>query len=438
MSPRGFDALLSVFGGDRVQHQTTTSLFALALRRTRESAGASLSALARKAGYHPSTLSKIENGQRDASRDLAEDLDTALKAQGALLKVWHAARSTTDTDVSLIWVLIPTSEGVSPMALSRRDLVAAILAAAGGAAMAAPPSALATTTNPSPETILGMRRLLEEFWRLGRITDPATLIPSLTGQISTIGTFAPNATGSVRTDLFGLGARFAEYLAYMFEEIDDRSAARYWIDRGEQMARAAADVEMAAYMWVRRSRVLASDRSTAEAIAAAQRARSASVGPSLRTVSLLREAEGLAQRGEDTRAHRALDAAAEFHIVADPAEGTWCSRTVPGVVEVVRARVLVDLGRPGDAAEVLDGQLPMIPATSRRQRMRYGLLLALARSREGEHEEAIRLTRVALDEGMGVRSAEARALAVELRESLAWSDASGARALRRDLAALPG
>lgn len=324
------------------------------------------------------------------------------------------------------------------MALSRRDLVAAILAAAGGAAMAAPPSALATTTNPSPETILGMRRLLEEFWRLGRITDPATLIPSLTGQISTIGTFAPNATGSVRTDLFGLGARFAEYLAYMFEEIDDRSAARYWIDRGEQMARAAADVEMAAYMWVRRSRVLASDRSTAEAIAAAQRARSASVGPSLRTVSLLREAEGLAQRGEDTRAHRALDAAAEFHIVADPAEGTWCSRTVPGVVEVVRARVLVDLGRPGDAAEVLDGQLPMIPATSRRQRMRYGLLLALARSREGEHEEAIRLTRVALDEGMGVRSAEARALAVELRESLAWSDASGARALRRDLAALPG
>ncbi|APU17547.1 MULTISPECIES: helix-turn-helix domain-containing protein [Actinoalloteichus] len=416
-------------------HHIAADPFGVVLRQTRQSAKISVTALAKRTGYHPSTLSKVETGHRRASRELAEDLDTALDARGTLIELWHTARQTTDTDVSLVWVLVPTTEGVTPMALSRRDLITAILAAAGGATAGSTTPAHAATGNPSPETITGLRSVLEEFWRLGRITDPAVLISGLSGQVSTIGTLTPIASGSVRSDLLALGARYAEYLAYMLEEVDDHASAEHWISQGERMAEAGGDVEMAAYMWVRRSRVFASTGDPAGAVEAAVKARHSRVGPSLRTASYLREAEGHARRGERTQAHRSLEAADEWHARDDDAPGNWCSRTVPGVVEVVRARVLFDLDEPRSAAEILAVELPAIPASSKRQRLRYGLLLALARSRHGEQGEAVAVARQSLGEAAGCRSAEARGLAVELRRSLAWSDAPGARTLRRDLTA---
>jgi peptide deformylase len=63
--------------------------FVAELKRWRDVRGVSQSALAKKVGYTPSYISKVENGQQRASVTFAEHADAILRAGGALRRAHH-------------------------------------------------------------------------------------------------------------------------------------------------------------------------------------------------------------------------------------------------------------------------------------------------------------------------------------------------------------
>ena len=61
------------------------------LKRWRDVRGVSQTVLAKRVGYTPSYISKVEGGQLKASKDFAENADRELNAGGALLRAYREA-----------------------------------------------------------------------------------------------------------------------------------------------------------------------------------------------------------------------------------------------------------------------------------------------------------------------------------------------------------
>ncbi|MCX4905320.1 helix-turn-helix domain-containing protein [Streptomyces sp. NBC_00878] len=70
--------------GNAMHEETGPEDFGAAMRRIRDANGVSLSRLAKLTAYSKSHLSNVENGRKRPHRDLADVLDTALNAGGAL------------------------------------------------------------------------------------------------------------------------------------------------------------------------------------------------------------------------------------------------------------------------------------------------------------------------------------------------------------------
>jgi hypothetical protein len=119
---------------------------------------------------------------------------------------------------------------------------------------------------------------------------------------------------------------------------------------------------------------------------------------------------------------RALDRAASHLQVAstersdDPVIGT---SNVPDPVAVVTGWCLYDLGRPKDAAAVLDHQIEQIPVTAVRARVRFGIRQALAHAAAGDVDHACALAQLMMGPVATIGSAtiltDVRRLATTLR-----------------------
>jgi ATP/maltotriose-dependent transcriptional regulator MalT len=111
--------------------------------------------------------------------------------------------------------------------------------------------------------------------------------------------------------------------------------------------------------------------------------------------------------------------------------------SVPDDLSLVRGWSLFDLGRPGEAAEVLDRQLAMIPPAARRARARFGVRRALAHAQDGEVEQACEAARDVLPDVALVDSATIRLDLVELVRTLnRWHSHRTVRELQIELTPL--
>ncbi len=103
-------------------------------------------------------------------------------------------------------------------------------------------------------------------------------------------------------------------------------------------------------------------------------------------------------------------------------------------VAVATGWCLYDLGRPAEAAVVLERELARIPGSAVRARTRFGVRLCLAYAASGELERACRLTRPLLGQVAELGSAtvrtDLRRLAILVRR---WHSHPEVRALEPDL-----
>lgn len=365
-------------------------LFGEELRRKRLTTGLSLAQLALIVHYSKAQLSKVERGINTPSRDLARLCDAALEANGELVSLARPERS------------------------SRRQLLAA-------GALAAPAICLGSGAVSSNGGHADLTRIfsgqLDHFRKLGQATDPAILVPVLSGQLTVIQKVVAHANHRTSQPLLIIASRYAEYTGWLVQETGTDLGALRWTRLAIDLANAAGDSHFAAYGLVRHALMTMYRGDAGQTTQLAERAQASALPPRIRGLAAAREAQGHAIAGDYNSTMHALDRASALLSIATPDAGQPVIGTANLVdpAEMVRGWCLYDLGRPRDAARIINRQLATIPEGATRAQARYGVRRALAHAAAGDIDHACRLTGGLLDDLMRIRSAtistDVRALA---------------------------
>lgn len=393
------------------------SEFGEELRRLRLRAGLSLTALSGAVHYSKAQLSKVERGLKAPSRDLVRLCDAALGAEGALVALSartdrpaHAMPEPDDAAESgrieeEEWIMHLSPDGANRFGtVGRREAMSAGVTSlmswrAGGA------------STPAAASGTGMleasRSLFTHYRKLGQTVSPGLLVPSLIAQTHTLRELSTHTDSIMRRHLLALGSRYAEYVGWLVQETGDEGAALWWTQRAVDLAAAGGDRTLAGYALVRRALVTLYRDDAEQTVALARRAQNGSLPPRIRGLAAQREAQGHALAGDRSACLHALDRArtllARQETGSDePVIGTM---HLPDPVSMVTGWCLVDLGRPAEAGEVLDGQLALVGVEAVRTQVRYGVRRALAYASAGEIDHACALTEPLLDSVAAVRSA---------------------------------
>ncbi|MEU6173983.1 helix-turn-helix transcriptional regulator [Streptantibioticus parmotrematis] len=356
--------------------------FGSELRSLRQKAGYSLTRFAGAIRYHKSYISKLERGQARPSLDLARRCDALLRTSGRLERLVEQGSS------------YGSSEGDGSWPKMKRR---AVLLSGAGTLVTAGLSDHARTTHlesAAPAVDL-FREELRHMRQLGQCTAPTVLLPLLAAQTRTITTLAAGCGAMTRTGLLVLAARFAEYAGWMAQEAGETRAADSWLAEAVDLAEAGGDHHLAAYAYVRRGLVTLYDGNAVQTVALAGTARRPGLPDRIRGLAAQREAQGHGLAGDERACLHALDQARELLVSAENGDsGSGSDEPVLGTSNIADPAsmttgwCLYDLGRPVKAAEALDRQCPLIPATAVRCRARYGMRRALAHAAAGEIDHA--------------------------------------------------
>jgi tetratricopeptide (TPR) repeat protein len=418
--------------------------FGVRLRVLRTARGWSLSEFARRLYYSKGHVSRIETGAQTPSMEFVRRCDAELDAKGSLIAMMTteassgAATVQHDHEDEEVWLMTMTPGGGSSFTpLGRREVLV------GGAVILAGLGLTAITPPSSPnvdEQLRHHRRLHDAARGLGQVAPPTTVLPMLVGQAQALRSLAKGAHGPAATDVALLTARTAEFAGWMAQEAGDAAAAAWWTDKAVEVATAVGDPQTAGYAMVRQALVTLYQNDGAATVELARRAQAQrSLSPRVLGLAAQREAQGHALTGDYDECMRALDSAARQFSAArseERGEPTIGTSHVPDPVAVVTGWCLYDLGRPAEAAEVLDRAIRDIPATAIRARTRFGARQALAHAASGELDRSCDLAQEILGNTSMVGSATIRAdvrrLATTLRR---WNSHSSVRALEPALTA---
>jgi hypothetical protein len=356
--------------------------------------------MAGRVHYSKSHLSKVETGAKLPSADLARRCDAALHADGALVELVtvpaRPTRGADDASMSEEMILGLRSDGRSWVgAVDRREFLAA-----GAATM------VTWMLDPAPApgqhgaaAVEPFQLMFRELRRLGQSASPSTVVPIVVAAMHALQSMASAAAPVRRSAFLTMAAHFATYAGWMAQESGDPRAATLWTDRAAHLAAAADDAELVAYSYVRRALVALNEHDAVEAIALAERAQATTDSPRVRGLAAQREAQGHAIAGDYRSCRIALDRAAVLLDRArthgtGPVIGT---STVDDLAAITEGWCLYDLGRCGEAAEILEREVDRIPLAARRTRARYGARLALALANMHEVERACATVEPVLD-----------------------------------------
>ncbi|WP_233574207.1 helix-turn-helix domain-containing protein [Amycolatopsis panacis] len=368
--------------------------FGIELRRWRTRAGISLADFAAAVHYSKGHLSKIENGLKHAQPEFARRCDAELDAGGRLAALAGATearpRPVEVADDGEAWMMNLTGDGAGwfrPM--GRREALA--LGAAAGFSMGVP----ARVRSVEGTAAVAFRRQFDQIRKLGQTASPGVVLPTLVAQTHTVRALTGQAGADESGQLFRLASRFAEFAGWMTQEAGDERGALWWTDRAVEMAASGGDRHFASYALTRRALISLYRDDAAEAIGLAQQAQRGAVPARILGFAAQHEAQGHALAGDYDTCMRALDRARPL-LIAPAEEGEWSSPVLgttnlddPAAMAV--GWCLLDLGRPREAAVVLDRQLESVPGDALRTRARYGARRALAYAQLNEIEQACAL-----------------------------------------------
>jgi DNA-binding XRE family transcriptional regulator len=393
--------------------------FGVELRRRRAAAGVSLGQLAGLIHYSKGYLSKIETGEKPPTRDLARRCDAALEAGGQLAGLVSAGPARAPTRPTRPTLPQPTLSGPVETAdpagsgpPEPAEVWAFGLDPDGGLQFrpgsprgSGQPGLPLLSIGLSPPAVRddgGRSAALELFdglfdqYRLfGHQASPALVLPALAVHTHVLRTLAGQAEDpQLHRRLLLLAARYAEYTGWMAQEAGNEQAAMWWTDTAVRLAVAGGYRELAWFIRCFRGADIALYRD--DAAQTIHLARQAQVGPGvaagIRALAMEREAQGHALAGDYDACLSTLDRAAELPSVNDsghrPAFGTT---SLSDPIAVITAWSLHDLGRPARAAEILDREVPRIPAVAVRSCARYGVRQALAHCAAGDVDRACEL-----------------------------------------------
>ncbi|MFS8095660.1 helix-turn-helix domain-containing protein [Lentzea alba] len=379
------------------------------LRQHRIAAGLSMGQLAKLIHYSKGYLSKIENDLKPPTPTVARLCDGVLDVGGRLVEA-AAHRGP---------------------ALGRRQvLVAGTMLGVGAIAGSGPRPV------PDEQVIAGMRTSFENLRNLGLHTSPMLILEPLKALQHAVHGMARENTGPIGTRLLRLAARIAEYTGWMCQEAGDEQGALWWTRHASELSRAAGDPDIASYAFVREAGLALYRQDAAATISLSQQAQwIGSAGSRILALAARREAQGHALAGDRYSAESAFDRAAGLmELVRPDSPYPVLGSSAPDPLELARGWALADLGLNAEAALVLDRQLALVPATSRRARARFGTRRSLAHALSGEVDESCHTLVQTLDDAAHVDSATVRTDLRQLARALGrWHNHRAVRAVYPDL-----
>ncbi|MFD9893248.1 helix-turn-helix domain-containing protein [Amycolatopsis sp. NPDC059027] len=407
--------------------------FGANLRRIRDESGLSLAQLAAKINYSKSYLSKIENDLKPPTADIAKRCDSLFGTAG-FLSAMVAEGEPPDGEPGEdgaddeVWVMVPGDDGERRFhRFPRREVLTGVGTAAGFALTG---GASAIVDEP---TLAGLRATFAQYRLLGTTSSPATVLGPVIAHVDTLRALAAASQPEpVRRQLLLLASRAAEYAGWMSQEAGDERAALWWTHRAVAFAEAGGDKHFASYALIRRAEIAMYRQDPLTTIELATRAQAdRAAGPRILGLAARCEAQGHALVGDPGAYRQALDRAAALLAEEDPAVPVLGSSSVSDEVALADGWSLYDLGRPAEAAESLDRQIPGIAEGARRARARFSARRVLAHAGNGEIDHACELTPAVLADAARVDSATVRVDLRELARVLArWHTHPAARELR--------
>jgi len=380
------------------------------LRRLRVAADLSLTRLAGLLHYSKGHVSKVETGLKRPTPELAQRCDTLLGARGVLAALVPHRSSGSGAGEALtrraaddgeVWSMSVAPDGTSWFQLvGRRQLLTASAASALSFGFSDRDVCAAARQVASLE---GLRALFDQFRQLGQTASPAVVLPALIAQTQTVQGIAARSDARTRGPALTLAARYAEYAGWMCQEAGNDGAALWWTDRAVEMAAAGGDRDLAGYALVRRGLMALYRNDAAETVELSRGAQLGAVLSRIRGLAAQREAQGHALAGDRDACLRCLDGARELLALppSDPSAPVLGSTNLTDAVSMITGWCLYDLGRPGEAAEVLDREITLLPQHALRSHARYGIRRAMAHAAAGEVEHACEIAEPLLG-GVGV------------------------------------
>lgn len=364
-------------------------VFGVELRKRRVAAGKSLRGLSGELHYSKGHISKIETGATRPTPQFARLADAVLAADGELSRlVPHDEPGT-----ALAADPFPSHLDVPELRVSR------------GAAEA-------VAEDDATEVLL--RTQFDTIREMGKRVEPRLVIPVLTAQLQSLHAVLSAARQpEARRRLGLLTARYAEYLGWMAQEAGLREEATKRTMQFAALAVEIGDPGLASYALVRRAELAMYAGDAISTIELAQRALAdPHADARIRGLALHRLAQGYAQRGEYSLSRTALDdadvALAVSSSDAGPGGPVLGPSTVADLGGVVAGWCLYDLGRPAEAAELLERALSRTAPDSRRARALHGVRLALAHEAAGELDRMCDAAMRALADALPLGSATVR------------------------------
>ncbi|MBG0829022.1 transcriptional regulator [Planomonospora sp. ID67723] len=288
--------------------------------------------------------------------------------------------------------------------MSRRQAMAAGAVSIAGMSIGGPANQAGTE---DPMLLGTSRSLFDHYRRIGQTVGPGLLLPALIAQTHTLRELSVHAGSRTRQGLLRLGARYAEYVGWLVQETGNEQAALWWTQRAVDLAAAGGDHDLAAYGLVRRALVTLYREDAVQTVELARQAQSGRVPPRIRGLAAQREAQGHALAGDYEACMRALDRARTLltgHI-PDPDVPVIGTTNLTDPAGMITGWCLYDLGRPAEAAEIMEAQLKRVSPQALRTRVRYGVRCALAHAAAGEVDHACALTGRLLGDVITVGSA---------------------------------
>ncbi|HEY3000914.1 MAG TPA: hypothetical protein VGJ44_01075 [Kribbellaceae bacterium] len=250
------------------------------------------------------------------------------------------------------------------------------------------------------EILVHLREQWHALVRTDNLLGPRFALAGVLNEIGAIEALLPSVRDNARRDAVGLGARYAESAAWLWEDTGNLAHARYWTGRAMEWAYEAGDQPMLAWTVARRAQQAAAARNAGQAIGLARAALrdEAKLGAPMRAALRVLQAYGHALDGDEHRSQELLDQAhrwAAHDTVGDAREGhgSYCT---PSYIELQRAACWLVLGRPTAAVRLYETALPMLPVVYQRDRAAALTGLAAAYAANHQVEQAATVAHQAL------------------------------------------
>ncbi|NGO67462.1 helix-turn-helix domain-containing protein [Streptomyces sp. SB3404] len=425
------------------------------MRAWRTRRGLSLGAMSGIIHFSKGYIGRVERADQAASADLVTAYDHAVRAEGALVRMFrrfseqdgpalepsvprppvpgaesrvhvsnlgshvsndlgHMAEEADGRATSLEGISVPARTddgGIIFVSISRRALLGTLGTAAAAAALsdasaaAAPPPTPGSLPAMNPiEHLRATRRVLIDN---DNMFGPYQSIPIVERQMAAMKSLRRELRGGDRQQLLQLQTQYAELAGWFHQDAGNFRAAQHWMREALELSHLSGDPELTTFILARRSQLAGDMRDPIEALDVAEAAGDrADPGSRLAAVAATFGAHGYALQGDADACQRAYDHAHDLCQRMDPnPDSPWGVWLDPGYIEVHRAQSLNVLGRHHAAAESFGRAITSLPTGFHRDRGVYLARQAVALAGAGEAEQAgtvgLQALRVGVETGSG-------------------------------------